>query len=1208
MNKKSQSATALRRLMTEYKQLTTNGSPDSMFTAGPVSEDNFFEWEALIHGPKDTPYEGGVFVAKLEFPSDYPLNPFKMKFDPPLLHPNVYADGNVCISILHSPGDDPNMYELASERWSPVQSVEKVLLSVISMLAEPNLESGANVDCCKLYRENKAEFERQVRASWLEHMYDEQDVVVISSSPEPELDDVPLRSTKGKARRSNPDVLPVVLDDDDDDQPIASGSGSGSKDIDPIEATIQQVLDVIPNVERDHLRSVVVQYITAGYQEASGVGTAIISHLLEHPDYPKAGKRKTEAVAASSSKRVKVDYMADDRPAATDMGYIPLSLDYLIRIDFPTIPKDYIVKKFYDKKSLYAPTYIALKEDLKDGTKFVAKKSTKRTEKSRGKAKAPPQSEDFEMERIWLLQYLDERAELEECEQNGTGLECGCCFGDYPFSWMIQCPDAHLFCRDCARRSAEECIGNRKTELLCMDQSGCKLAFAESEIQRFLPEKSLELWHRIKQEKEIELAQIDGLETCPFCSYAVVIENEEERLFRCENSACGMVSCRKCKKEDHLPKSCEEAEKDKALDGRHAIEEAMTKALMRNCPKCDQNFVKESGCNKMTCPKCRSLVCYVCRQVIRGYDHFDQTPQGAARNPKSKKCPLWESVEQRHADDVKQAAEAAQEEYRRLNPEVNEEDLAVDLPQAPAPPAPPAPLPGVGQMAQRVQYGYHVAYPGMPGAWPPPHPAQLVPQAFLPQLQPPRPQIAQYQHELLNLQRARLEDARQHPTVHHFDYVTAATLPNHQIRVRELNSPCDPAVKQYTGYLDISKDKHLFFESRNNPQNAPLSTWLSGGPGGSSILGLLFENGPCTIVSANSTRWNPYSWNEVSNMIYLDQPAGTGYSYSTSSHTIDSSQEAAKDFYAFLQLFLVRFPQYADRPFHILSESHGGQYATHFANHVNRQNKALVQPRINLESILIVNGLVNAAIQDATSPEYACAGPHAFWDKESEHCKRLRSRIPRFRELFRQCRDFGTPLTCIPAMIYGSVGLREGFEKTGRNRFDVRQSCTGITACYKEIGWAQSYLNSSEIKAVLGIPTEVNYRWISVDISQAFTRAGDDSHDAMPAVQELLKDGIRVLNLAGDTDFASNFIGAFEWMYQLDSAYKEEFQALESIVWKLNDKAVGEVRAAGDLGGMTAGNFTWLRVYEAGHWVSYDQRKVALEFFKRWIQNKPLAG
>jgi ubiquitin-conjugating enzyme E2 G2 len=67
----------------------------------------------------------------------------------------VYASGEVCISILHAPGDDPNMYESSSERWSPVQSVEKVLLSVISMLAEPNIESPANVDTMKLFRDDR---------------------------------------------------------------------------------------------------------------------------------------------------------------------------------------------------------------------------------------------------------------------------------------------------------------------------------------------------------------------------------------------------------------------------------------------------------------------------------------------------------------------------------------------------------------------------------------------------------------------------------------------------------------------------------------------------------------------------------------------------------------------------------------------------------------------------------------------------------------------------------------------------------------------------------------------------------------------------------------------------------------------------------------------------------------------------------------------
>jgi ubiquitin-protein ligase len=64
-------AAALKRLMMEYKQLVSNGSPDGMFTAGPVSEDDFFTWEALIEGPKDTPFEGGVFLARLTFVSAF---------------------------------------------------------------------------------------------------------------------------------------------------------------------------------------------------------------------------------------------------------------------------------------------------------------------------------------------------------------------------------------------------------------------------------------------------------------------------------------------------------------------------------------------------------------------------------------------------------------------------------------------------------------------------------------------------------------------------------------------------------------------------------------------------------------------------------------------------------------------------------------------------------------------------------------------------------------------------------------------------------------------------------------------------------------------------------------------------------------------------------------------------------------------------------
>jgi len=178
-----------RRLFHEY-QLLCKHSPDGI-TAGPISEDDIFTWEALIPGPADTPYEGGVFVAEMKFPRDYPLSPPTMRFVGDVWHPNgnptpppprpprhhpfpsqkqklttsikVYPTGLVCISILHAPGEDPHHYEQASERWSPIQSVEKILISVMSMLAEPNDESPANVEAAKMWREDRGGYERRVR-------------------------------------------------------------------------------------------------------------------------------------------------------------------------------------------------------------------------------------------------------------------------------------------------------------------------------------------------------------------------------------------------------------------------------------------------------------------------------------------------------------------------------------------------------------------------------------------------------------------------------------------------------------------------------------------------------------------------------------------------------------------------------------------------------------------------------------------------------------------------------------------------------------------------------------------------------------------------------------------------------------------------------------------------------------------------------------
>lgn len=144
-----QSSLLLRKQLSEL-----NKNPVEGFSAGLVDDDDIYKWGVLIYGPQDTLYEGGVFKATLTFPKDYPLRPPKMKFVTEIWHPNVAKNGDVCISILHDPGEDKYGYEKAEERWLPVHTVETIMISVISMLADPNGDSPANVEAAKEWRKD----------------------------------------------------------------------------------------------------------------------------------------------------------------------------------------------------------------------------------------------------------------------------------------------------------------------------------------------------------------------------------------------------------------------------------------------------------------------------------------------------------------------------------------------------------------------------------------------------------------------------------------------------------------------------------------------------------------------------------------------------------------------------------------------------------------------------------------------------------------------------------------------------------------------------------------------------------------------------------------------------------------------------------------------------------------------------------------------
>lgn len=170
----SAAASLLRR---QLKDIQTSKDLQGV-SCGLVDESNLLEWEVMLMINDDCKYYGGMslidvslpptekltrlcplggnFRARLAFPTTYPHMPPSLTFHDPIpFHPNIYANGKLCISILHPPEEDQYGYESAAERWSPVQTPETILVSTISLFHDPNDESPANVEAARLFREER---------------------------------------------------------------------------------------------------------------------------------------------------------------------------------------------------------------------------------------------------------------------------------------------------------------------------------------------------------------------------------------------------------------------------------------------------------------------------------------------------------------------------------------------------------------------------------------------------------------------------------------------------------------------------------------------------------------------------------------------------------------------------------------------------------------------------------------------------------------------------------------------------------------------------------------------------------------------------------------------------------------------------------------------------------------------------------------------
>lgn len=172
-----------------------------------------------------------------------------------------------------------------------------------------------------------------------------------------------------------------------------------------------------------------------------------------------------------------------------------------------------------------------------------------------------------------------------------------------------------------------------------------------------------------------------------------------------------------------------------------------------------------------------------------------------------------------------------------------------------------------------------------------------------------------------------------------------------------------------SGLVNLTNGDDMFywlFDSKSQPSSDPLVMWLTGGPGCASEIALFYENGPYTINDDLSLNANAYTWNKVSNLLYIDQPIGTGFSKCSSIFHLDTTEEEiAANVNLFLEGFLVANPEYRGRDFFITGESYAGHYIPAIAYYLT---KNVTNLGVNFKGIAIGNGWVDPYIQ---YPQYA---------------------------------------------------------------------------------------------------------------------------------------------------------------------------------------------------------------------------------------------
>ncbi|EXJ84699.1 hypothetical protein A1O3_05369 [Capronia epimyces CBS 606.96] len=502
----------------------------------------------------------------------------------------------------------------------------------------------------------------------------------------------------------------VVHDTDSESTDESNGEEDGTNDI-LQKKCLESVLDVFPDIGRAFvmwkiqlLSSQLGYYVADGEifeLEATRIAGHIIAEVLEMNPYPK----ERVATFLDSGSRA-----ADDGTGVTIMWNRNLPKGDMYTKDaviilaktFDRVPTHYIAKVVSEKKSIFdAYTHI---QDLEDRFYSISNRPysrlrharsaiEKKYELTHNDRRIPSEYANRINELQAAKQHVareaiqaaaqkekarEEEANLALHKESGAVMECQCCFDDQvPLNRLVSCmaDQPHFFCFTCVEGLADNQVGLMRHEMRCMDGSGCTFELSHDGVGQAVPIRTFDRLQLTKQQAEIIAAGIEGLEECQFCDYKAVCDDVSvEPVFYCQNPGCSRATCRKCNKDSHLPKTCEENQNDGELSVRHVVEEARSEAVMRTCPKCKVKIVKEFGCNKMVCTNCHTMLCYECKADISAtenpYHHY---------NKPGAKCLLYDRQGiDRHEVEANRAEIEAIDQAKEKHADIDDSKLRIE--------------------------------------------------------------------------------------------------------------------------------------------------------------------------------------------------------------------------------------------------------------------------------------------------------------------------------------------------------------------------------------------------------------------------------------------------------------------------------------------------------------------------------------------------